>query len=104
MIILVFHQVALAQCKRLERELREERDRVDALKNCLEQERDQRKILQAELVRTSKKLSDSQLAYQSGADRLTAGSGSCQAETKKQFFQRRQSSPQLNMHQQMNQR
>jgi len=96
-------QVALAQCKRLERELREERDRVDALKNCLEQERDQRKILQAELVRTSKKLSDSQLAYQSGADRLTAGSGSCQAETKKQFFQRRQSSPQLNMHQQMNQ-
>ena len=77
---------------------------MDALKNCLEQERDQRKILQAELVRTSKKLSDSQLAYQSGADRLTAGSGSCQAETKKQFFQRRQSSPQLNMHQQMNQR
>ena len=73
-----------ANCKRLERELQEERERVDALKSCLEQERDHRQSLEAELAR-SKKLSDPSIHH---------------PEHKKPFYKRRLSSPQLHLHSQ----
>ena len=74
-----------ANCKRLERELQEERERVDALKSCLEQERDHRQSLEAELAR-SKKLSDPSIHHH--------------PEHKKPFYKRRLSSPQLHLHSQ----
>lgn len=78
-----FVEQRTVNCKRLERELQEERERVDALKRCLEQERDHRQSLEAELVR-AKKLSDP----------------SIHSEHKKPFYKRQLSSPQLRLHSQ----